>query len=222
MTTGELIKQQRNSVHMTQKQLADLCGMADSAIRKYESGRIVPKVQTLEKIAKALDCKLSDLIPGARYSTNESRRKIEQEYGLEENALENIGRLALEAQNESLFWAYVSGAFSAYIESNKLAPQGRSAPEFYSEQPTAEKVREIADAWGIPSKTQDEIIETCSESYKKVNLEPKEIAEKIVRLPEEQIRAIMEIIDRAVSKEDAKNDSKSGTQSVKEQGRKEE
>ena len=32
MTTGELIKQQRNSVHMTQKQLADLCGMADSEV----------------------------------------------------------------------------------------------------------------------------------------------------------------------------------------------
>lgn len=226
MTTGELIKKQRNSIQMTQKQLADLCGMADSAIRKYESGRIVPKVQTLEKIAKALNCKLSDLIPGAKYSTNESRRKIEQEYGLEKNALENVGRLALDAQNESLFWAYVSGAFSAYIESNKLTPKDENAPDFYPEQPTAEKVKKIADAWGIPIKKQDEIIETCSESYKKVNLDPEEIAEKIVRLPEEQIRTIMEFIDRAIdraaSKEGAGNGSEDEKQTLEVQNRQEE
>lgn len=39
---------------MTQKQLGELCGMADSAIRKYETGKITPKLSTLTKIAHAL------------------------------------------------------------------------------------------------------------------------------------------------------------------------
>ncbi len=53
-TTGEKIKQARLNSHMTQKQLAEKCGMADSAIRKYESGKVIPKVETVQKIAKAL------------------------------------------------------------------------------------------------------------------------------------------------------------------------
>ena len=48
------IKQARLNSHMTQKQLAEKCGMADSAIRKYESGKVIPKVETVQKIAKAL------------------------------------------------------------------------------------------------------------------------------------------------------------------------
>lgn len=55
MTVGQRIKAVRNQKKMTQRQLADLCGMADSAIRKYESGTINPKYETLKRIAGALD-----------------------------------------------------------------------------------------------------------------------------------------------------------------------
>lgn len=51
---GENIKKFRLSKSMTQKQLGDLCGMADSAIRRYENGRANPKKETLQKIALAL------------------------------------------------------------------------------------------------------------------------------------------------------------------------
>lgn len=54
MTVGQKIRARRKELDMTQKQLGELCGMADSAIRKYESGKIVPKQQTLHKIAIAL------------------------------------------------------------------------------------------------------------------------------------------------------------------------
>lgn len=40
---------------LTQKQLAEKCGMHDSAIRRYENGRQNPKRETIERIAKALD-----------------------------------------------------------------------------------------------------------------------------------------------------------------------
>lgn len=54
MTTGQRIRDRRKELGLTQKQLGELCGMADSAIRKYESGRITPKHQTLKRIANAL------------------------------------------------------------------------------------------------------------------------------------------------------------------------
>lgn len=55
MTVGQRIRDRRKALGYTQKQLGELCGMADSAIRKYESGRITPKHQTLKKIANALE-----------------------------------------------------------------------------------------------------------------------------------------------------------------------
>ena len=61
MTIGEKIKILRQQKGLTQKQLGDLCGMADSAIRRYESGRANPKIETLEKIAIALDISIDDL-----------------------------------------------------------------------------------------------------------------------------------------------------------------
>ena len=56
MTVGEKIRLARRSRGLTQKEVADKCGMADSAIRKYESGKVIPKVKTLLRIAEALDC----------------------------------------------------------------------------------------------------------------------------------------------------------------------
>lgn len=54
MSIGQRIKERRLKLGMTQKQLGELCGMADSAIRKYESGKIIPKKSTIEKITYAL------------------------------------------------------------------------------------------------------------------------------------------------------------------------
>ena len=54
MSIGQKIRDRRKELGMTQKQLGELCGMADSAIRKYESGKITPKYVTLKKIACAL------------------------------------------------------------------------------------------------------------------------------------------------------------------------
>ena len=54
MTIGEKIRAIRKEKGMTQKQLADICKMADSAIRKYESGQVVPKMEMIERIANAL------------------------------------------------------------------------------------------------------------------------------------------------------------------------
>ena len=62
MAIAERIKNIRKQLGLTQKQLAELCGMADSAIRKYESGRITPKYQTLKRISNALQTNIYDLI----------------------------------------------------------------------------------------------------------------------------------------------------------------
>ena len=61
---GARIRETRLKKGLTQKQLGDLCGMADSAIRRSESGRAQPKLKTLEIIADALQVTLSELAYG--------------------------------------------------------------------------------------------------------------------------------------------------------------
>lgn len=62
MTVGESIRKVRIAKGMTQKQVADACGMADSAIRKYEYGQITPKYATLQRIASALGVAAHELV----------------------------------------------------------------------------------------------------------------------------------------------------------------
>ena len=60
-SVGEIIKKLRIERGLTQKQLGELCEMADSAIRRYENGRANPKIETLQKIANALNENVSEL-----------------------------------------------------------------------------------------------------------------------------------------------------------------
>lgn len=61
MTTGELIKKKRGSLSL--RQLSELCGIRDTTLRKYENGDRNPKIETLAKIAKALNCNVIELMP---------------------------------------------------------------------------------------------------------------------------------------------------------------
>ncbi|MBQ7885376.1 MAG: helix-turn-helix transcriptional regulator [Clostridia bacterium] len=63
MTTAQKIRVFRTKRRMTQKRLGELCGMTDSAIRRYEAGRFHAKYETLQKIAGALEADVKELLP---------------------------------------------------------------------------------------------------------------------------------------------------------------
>ena len=62
MTTAEKIRVARKKAGLTQKQLGDLCGIAEPTIRKYELGKLNPKRETLEKISAPLGTFWLDLL----------------------------------------------------------------------------------------------------------------------------------------------------------------
>ena len=63
MSVGEQIRRLRTARNLTQKELGALCGMADSAIRRYESGRGGnPTQATLQRIANALEVPIGELL----------------------------------------------------------------------------------------------------------------------------------------------------------------
>ncbi|MEK4120603.1 helix-turn-helix transcriptional regulator [Paenibacillus sp. FSL W8-0919] len=59
---GSNVRKRRKLKGMTQEQLADLAGMSFSYLGKIERGEYNVKIQTLEKVAKALECSLAALL----------------------------------------------------------------------------------------------------------------------------------------------------------------
>lgn len=83
----ETIKKFRQSKGMTQKQLADKCGLAPITIRQYESGKREPNLETIRKIATALEVSISDLVVDWAML---SRDEIIKDWDTEKKEQENI------------------------------------------------------------------------------------------------------------------------------------
>lgn len=80
--TGDIIRKYRTEKGLTQKRLGELCGIADSAIRRYEAGNANPKIETLQKIADALEIPVTCLSSKILISNEELELELSK-YGLE-------------------------------------------------------------------------------------------------------------------------------------------
>lgn len=64
---AEQVIEHRQAWRLSQKELAELCGTTQSAIARVERGQRPPRIDTLNRIANALDCELSvELRPRTR------------------------------------------------------------------------------------------------------------------------------------------------------------
>lgn len=61
MTTGECIKKRRIECGLTQKELGHLIDVSQQMVAQYENGERNPKIETLKKMANALNCTIADL-----------------------------------------------------------------------------------------------------------------------------------------------------------------
>lgn len=85
MTIGESIKMARKKAGLTQKALADKLGIPYQGISQYERGIRNPKLETLERIASALEIPLEDLLSDkvrdqAQSLADRLTRYFEEEY----------------------------------------------------------------------------------------------------------------------------------------------
>ena len=85
MTVGERIQSLRKQQNLTQKELGKRCGIAEPTIRRYELGKLKPKITTVAKIADALGAELLELTSGVpnypitfKIPTPELERALEQ------------------------------------------------------------------------------------------------------------------------------------------------
>lgn len=64
--TGELIATLRHERNLNQSELADLIGVSNKAISRWETGRGYPDIETLPKISEVLNISIPELLSGQR------------------------------------------------------------------------------------------------------------------------------------------------------------
>ena len=142
MTIGEKIRIIRKEKGMTQKQLADRCKMADSAIRKYESNQVVPKMEMVERIANALGVPATQLMNRSLQiqmeadgvhrilSRAEEKYRLAEESGAEKAELDSLAEVVATAKE---LLAELSGEKELHVSAEQQAQAALARAEALSQ-----------------------------------------------------------------------------------------
>lgn len=135
-TIGENIRRIRKQKGLTQKQLAELCNppMIDSAIRRYESNKANPKIETSKRIAAALGCEVTDIDE----SIIVHRHTLKLEF-----TPENIERYKKDAETRELIRKLESGEQITEEEKEKVSGYVKRIHDSFSQLP--ERTKDIKD-----------------------------------------------------------------------------
>lgn len=76
MSVSERLVAIRKSRGMTQQEVADKCGLINTAVRRAESGRVTTQIETLLKLAPALEVSITEIL---NYSEDEKELVLELE-----------------------------------------------------------------------------------------------------------------------------------------------
>ena len=75
---GKFIHDLRKEKEMTQKQLADLVGVSDKTISKWETGRGIPDTSIMNELCMVLGISINELLSGERLSKDKYNGKAEE------------------------------------------------------------------------------------------------------------------------------------------------
>lgn len=78
MLIGQFIAAERKRKGYTQRQLAELLGISDKTVSKWERGNGFPEVSLLLPLCDELDITVNELLSGERFSGGEYQKKAEE------------------------------------------------------------------------------------------------------------------------------------------------
>lgn len=123
MTTGQIIRTARKERGLTQKQLAEKCGMATGTIQQYELNKREPRQKQLQKIANALDVNIDYLITGK--SSKQFLKEMMKEFSIEaigDNICKHRKEQGLTQKELADFTELSESTIKEYEENKGLPP----------------------------------------------------------------------------------------------------
>ncbi len=101
---GENIKRIRKEKGYSQKQLAEKLVTTPQNLAQYENGKRIPKIETIQKIANALDCDVSDIREyDGSIRININSERIKQDIEAEELIKQASGKSLTEFEQKKIF-----------------------------------------------------------------------------------------------------------------------
>lgn len=128
MTVGEKIKAKRLEKGLTQKKLGELSGIAEPTIRRYEGGKLNPKIETIRKISDGLGISPADLIGPEWFDLQLGPEKVR-------NLSKEVSNLqALEQYLQSLGYALAYEGASETGDPDVVLTKGKEQTVFTGNQ----------------------------------------------------------------------------------------
>ncbi|MCI9083666.1 MAG: helix-turn-helix domain-containing protein [Lachnospiraceae bacterium] len=147
MTIGEEIKRTRKKVGLSQKELGERLNVSQSMIAQYENGKRMPKIETLQKIADALEVELWEMVELNQMDLDTRILEIKKMMAqLSPEGLKEFDRLVTESLNENQ-------------ESSQKEPEeaAKNAPKFVTYDEKGNKIEcETAPKFTDISRSQEE------------------------------------------------------------------
>ncbi|MBR4706769.1 MAG: helix-turn-helix domain-containing protein [Pseudobutyrivibrio sp.] len=78
LKTGSFILEMRKDKGLTQKQLADMIGVSDKAVSRWETGKGLPDTSIMPELCKVLDINVNELLSGERLNAEAYSGKAEE------------------------------------------------------------------------------------------------------------------------------------------------
>lgn len=115
---GRFIAEERKRKGYTQRRLADILCISDKTVSKWECGKGFPEVSLLLPLCEELDISVNELLAGERISTEDYRKKAEEN-------MVNLVKEAQESKKKIILAVLVSviallGAMPLFILSSML------------------------------------------------------------------------------------------------------
>lgn len=133
MKTGELIRRYRKMRKMTQADLAEACGLSDSAVRNYELGNRKPSEAHMESIARALEIAQEALL---NVDVDSARKALEYLFRIDEELglrpmRDAEGDVFLAVDRNSPKAPKLSAALEAWMRQRERLDAGEICQEEY-------------------------------------------------------------------------------------------
>lgn len=126
-TTGKLIAARRRALELSQAELAERLHVTDKAVSRWETGRGMPAIDSLEPLAEALGLSVSELLSGRELTAEELPREAGSQ--LVETMRKNAGMVWRGVLATLLALALLLGLFPAYHYVTTVPETDRAALE---------------------------------------------------------------------------------------------
>lgn len=157
-TVGERIRYYRKRVGMTQKQLAEACGLTEPAIRNYELDNRIPSYEILENIANALHANyfaLADPDLGALAGVMHCFFRIEYVHGLRPIEIAGNTALILDPSYNHVDTSFLHPFLNQWLEARKKLDSGEWTLEQYEDWQVTFPIAASTETQGTSDSVED-------------------------------------------------------------------